>query len=501
MKDETPAALTVDSSSDSLCSVASVARLHGGDGSTLEDEDMDSAAPTEFLDPITMAVMERPVTLVETGYTYDLASIQEWFARGKNTCPMTNVSLVNKTATSNVELFQAIQSWRQGTPGAPGSWQADAPPCADATQACRRDWLPAGLDACQVFRFHEETYWSLPNSAELSGHQLEITGAVSGCGALLGERVTEQLAPVLMATGAWAFPKAKHDIDCYVAGYSSREFGDQGTQHVAQLLRPRPNPDGSWAYNGVLKSLSLQWNNIGPAGAQALARSLQPHVAADGRRAFNASLKDLNLRRNRIGDAGLEALAAVMALRPDPATGRWLYCSGLTSLDVSCCSIGGPGVSALAEALSPQLDGDGSWAWPPVQSLNLYGNPDIGSEALEALCGALLAPRQDAAGSWVYNPHLASLSVDVSGASDKALAEIAASLAPRWNVSTKKWTFNTALSRLELGNSIPILNIAENFLLKQRLKGALKGAKSDLNNCRKRLHGLFRSGGMLELTL
>lgn len=65
MKDETPAALTVDSSSDSLCSVASVARLHGGDGSTLEDEDMDSAAPTEFLDPITMAVMERPVTLVE----------------------------------------------------------------------------------------------------------------------------------------------------------------------------------------------------------------------------------------------------------------------------------------------------------------------------------------------------------------------------------------------------------------------------------------------------
>lgn len=196
------------------------------------------------------------------------------------------------------------------------------------------------------------------------------------------------------------------------AGYSSREFGDQGTQHVAQLLRPRPNPDGSWAYNGVLKSLSLQWNNIGPAGAQALARSLQPHVAADGRRAFNASLKDLNLRRNRIGDAGLEALAAVMALRPDPATGRWLYCSGLTSLDVSCCSIGGPGVSALAEALSPQLDGDGSWAWPPVQSLNLYGNSDIGSEALEALCGALLAPRQDAAGSWVYNPHLASLSVD-----------------------------------------------------------------------------------------
>lgn len=119
---------------------------------------------------------------------------------------------------SSGELTLLCAAFIGRTPGAPGSWQADAPPCADATQACRRDWLPAGLDACQVFRFHEETYWSLPNSAELSGHQLEITGAVSGCGALLGERVTEQLAPVLMATGAWAFPKAKHDIDCYVAG-------------------------------------------------------------------------------------------------------------------------------------------------------------------------------------------------------------------------------------------------------------------------------------------
>jgi hypothetical protein len=78
---------------------------------------------------------------------------------------------------------------------------------------------------------------------------------------------------------------------------------------VAQLLRPRPNPDGSWAHNPSLASLGLQWDNIGAAGARAVANALQPHLQSDGQRTFNRALKDLNFRRNPIGDGGVAALA------------------------------------------------------------------------------------------------------------------------------------------------------------------------------------------------
>jgi hypothetical protein len=90
-----------------------------------------------------------------------------------------------------------------------------------------------------------------------------------------------------------------------------------------------------------------------------------------------------------------------------------MHCTALTSLDVSCCGVGEAGARALAQSLTPrQNQADGSWVWPPLETLNLYGNPHLGSEGVAALVGALLSPVKSTSGVWVYNPHLTSLSVD-----------------------------------------------------------------------------------------
>jgi hypothetical protein len=51
-----------------------------------------------------------------------------------------------------------------------------------------------------------------------------------------------------------------------------------------------------------------------------------------------------------------------------------------------------------------------------------------------------------------------------------------------------------------ISDSIPILNISENFGLKSRIKSALREPKSNLNQGRKHL-GVYQAGGMLQLVL
>uniref|UniRef100_A0A0D9VJP8 U-box domain-containing protein n=1 Tax=Leersia perrieri TaxID=77586 RepID=A0A0D9VJP8_9ORYZ len=67
--------------------------------------------PHLFLCPISMDLMDDPVT-VSTGVTYDRRSIEEWlFVYGRTTCPATMQPLSNLDLTPNHTLKRVISSW------------------------------------------------------------------------------------------------------------------------------------------------------------------------------------------------------------------------------------------------------------------------------------------------------------------------------------------------------------------------------------------------------
>ncbi|KAL6634940.1 hypothetical protein ACP70R_027611 [Stipagrostis hirtigluma subsp. patula] len=82
--------------------------------------DMDMEEPPHlFLCPISMELMDDPVT-VSTGVTYDRRSIERWlFEYGRTTCPATMQPLASHDLTPNHTLKRVIDSWLdQGSPSA-----------------------------------------------------------------------------------------------------------------------------------------------------------------------------------------------------------------------------------------------------------------------------------------------------------------------------------------------------------------------------------------------
>lgn len=59
----------------------------------------------------------EPVMLVETGQTYDRTSIEGWFAKGKNTCPLSGRDLEAKQLVPNFAVKKMINEWIQSNCG------------------------------------------------------------------------------------------------------------------------------------------------------------------------------------------------------------------------------------------------------------------------------------------------------------------------------------------------------------------------------------------------
>lgn len=72
--------------------------------------------PAEYLCPITRDIMEEPVTIVQTGNVYDRQAIEEWFSRGKNTCPLTGEILSDRKFIPNRPLRDGIERWCNSNP-------------------------------------------------------------------------------------------------------------------------------------------------------------------------------------------------------------------------------------------------------------------------------------------------------------------------------------------------------------------------------------------------
>jgi hypothetical protein len=71
---------------------------------------MSSEVPAEFVDAITMEMMDDPVITCD-GQTYDRRSIEEWL-RNRNTSPLTGALLASKTLTPNISLKKLIDDYK-----------------------------------------------------------------------------------------------------------------------------------------------------------------------------------------------------------------------------------------------------------------------------------------------------------------------------------------------------------------------------------------------------
>ncbi|KAK9863000.1 hypothetical protein WJX84_009236 [Apatococcus fuscideae] len=95
--------------------------------------------PKEFVCPISGDLMADPVLLVETGMTFDRASIQEWLGRGNQTCPLTHQRLTSGQMVPNFSLKGLIEGWaRENQVALPQASAASSLPE-------HKSRLPAGL--------------------------------------------------------------------------------------------------------------------------------------------------------------------------------------------------------------------------------------------------------------------------------------------------------------------------------------------------------------------
>ena len=69
--------------------------------------------PEEFCCPITGHLMRSPVTLVESFEVYDRKNLEEWFAQGNNTDPLSGVQLTSHEFKPDNELRTRIVQWLQ----------------------------------------------------------------------------------------------------------------------------------------------------------------------------------------------------------------------------------------------------------------------------------------------------------------------------------------------------------------------------------------------------
>ena len=73
--------------------------------------EMNEEIPHEFLCPITLSLMENPVTNVH-GHTFDRDAIMSWYVAGSRRNPLTNMNLPTLNLTPNKELKARIDVYK-----------------------------------------------------------------------------------------------------------------------------------------------------------------------------------------------------------------------------------------------------------------------------------------------------------------------------------------------------------------------------------------------------
>ena len=67
-----------------------------------------------FVCPITLQVMDQPVTNIKTGHNYERRAILQWIYSGNSTCPLTREKLRVGDLVDNDTLRCEIRQWKGG---------------------------------------------------------------------------------------------------------------------------------------------------------------------------------------------------------------------------------------------------------------------------------------------------------------------------------------------------------------------------------------------------
>ncbi|KAF0892197.1 hypothetical protein E2562_014790 [Oryza meyeriana var. granulata] len=146
--------------------------------------------PPLFLCPISLELMEDPVT-VATGVTYDRRSIERWFFKyGKTTCPATMQRLSSFDLTPNHTLKSVISSWLNRASSSSSTADAPAP---SSSRVMARDRLPSVLAGIEETPFKATALKNLKSC--MAGDEAARDDFVA-CGGIqvLGRVMTHALA-------------------------------------------------------------------------------------------------------------------------------------------------------------------------------------------------------------------------------------------------------------------------------------------------------------------
>uniref|UniRef100_A0A0D9ZPX8 U-box domain-containing protein n=1 Tax=Oryza glumipatula TaxID=40148 RepID=A0A0D9ZPX8_9ORYZ len=152
--------------------------------------------PPLFLCPISMELMEDPVT-VATGVTYDRRSIERWFFKyGKTTCPATMQRLASFDLTPNHTLKRVISSWLDRASSSSSPSTAGSPATttsSSSSNAMERERLPSVLAGIEETPFKATALKNLKSC--MAGDEAAREDFVA-CGGIqvLGRVMTQALA-------------------------------------------------------------------------------------------------------------------------------------------------------------------------------------------------------------------------------------------------------------------------------------------------------------------
>ena len=198
---------------------------------------------------------------------------------------------------------------------------------------------------------------------------------------------------------------------------ADNRIGDKGAKAIGDALAPRQNPDGSWVFNGALKTLGLD-------GASPLAR--HPPASCLLLVVQHGSPWPRGAPGNGIGADGAKALADALAPRQE-ANGKWQFNGALNTLDLHC------------KFVLPLRCPEHAFVYVPTNQFLTVpcvwdADNKIGDGGAKAIGGAL-APRQNPDGTWIFNGALNRL--NLPGASPCGLPPICCLLpASCWLCST-----------------------------------------------------------------
>ena len=111
--------------------------------------------------------------------------------------------------------------------------------------------------------------------------------------------------------------------DSAAPGCADNKIRDEGAKAIASALEPRKNPNGTWAFNGALEGLNLWSEAFCPSPCCSLLPFCRCSMMTDNATPGSAE--------NNIGAEGAKALASALEPRENP-DGTWAFNGALEKL-------------------------------------------------------------------------------------------------------------------------------------------------------------------------